>query len=45
MDASDVTVTDENGFLSRSMVIKAKNITMKERTWINRVAQRRSFVT
>ena len=33
-------VTDEDGFLSCSLMIKAKNITMKERTWINRVAQR-----
>ena len=33
-------VTDEDGFLSRSMMIKAKNIIMKERIWINRVPQR-----
>ena len=26
--------------VSRSMMIKAKNMIMKERTWINRVAQR-----
>ena len=26
--------------VSRSMMIKAKDIIMKERTWINRVAQR-----
>ena len=32
-------MTDEDGFLSCSMMIKAKN-TMKERIWINRVAQR-----
>ena len=38
MDVSDVKVTDEDGFLSRSMV-KAKNI-MKERIWINRVVER-----
>ena len=40
MDVSDVKVTDEDGFLSCSMMIKAKNIIMKERIWINRVAQR-----
>ena len=40
MDVSDVKVIDEHGFLSRSMMTKAKNIIMKERTWINRVAQR-----
>ena len=40
MDVSDVKVTDEDGFLFRSMMIKAKNTIMKERTWINRVAQR-----
>ena len=40
MDVSDVKVTDEDCFLSRSMMIKAKNTIMKERTWINRVAQR-----
>ena len=37
---NDVKVTDEDGFLSRSMTIKAKIITMKERIWTNRVAQR-----
>ena len=37
MDVSDVKVTDEDGLLSRSMMIKAKNIIMKERIWINRV--------
>ena len=40
MNVSDVNVTDEDGFLSRCMMIKAKNIIMKERTWVNRVAQR-----
>ena len=40
MNVSDVNVTDEDDFLSRSMMIKAKNIIMKERTWINRVTQR-----
>ena len=34
---NDVKVTDEDGFLSRSMMIKAKNMIMKERIWINRV--------
>ena len=41
MNVSDMKVTDKDDFLSRSMIIKAKNIIMKERTWINRVAQRR----
>ena len=45
MDASDVKVTEENGFLSRTLMIKAKNIIMKERIWINHVARRRPFVT
>ena len=40
INVSDVNVTDEDDFLSHSMMIKAKNIIMKERTWINRVAQR-----
>ena len=40
MDVNDVKVTDEDGFLSRSMMIKAKNTIMKERIWINRAAQR-----
>ena len=40
MTVSDVHVTDENGFVSCTMMIEAKNIIMKERTWINRVAQR-----
>ena len=31
---TDVKVTDEDGFLSCSMMIKAKNIVMKERIWI-----------
>ena len=38
VDVSDVKVLDEDGFLSCSMMIKAKNIIMKER--IYRVAQR-----
>ena len=37
MDVSGVKVIDEDGVLSRSVMIKAKNIIMKERIWINRV--------
>ena len=37
MHVSDAKVTDEDGVLSCSMMIKAKNIIMKERIWINRV--------
>ena len=37
MNVSDMKVTDKDDFLSRSMMIKAKNIIMKERIWINRV--------
>ena len=37
MNVSDVKVIDEDGYLSRSMMIKAKNIVMEERIWINRV--------
>ena len=40
---NDLKVTDD--FPSLNMMIKAKNIIMKERTWINRIAQRISFVT
>ena len=40
---NDVKVTDEDGFLSRSMMIKAKNTIMKERIWINRVASESVF--
>ena len=40
MNVNDVNVSDEDDFLSRCMMIKAKNIVMKERTWIDRVAQR-----
>ena len=36
MDVSYAKVTDEDGFLSCSMMINAKNIIMKERIWINR---------
>ena len=35
---SDVKVSNEDSFLSCSMMIKAKNTIMKERIWINRVA-------
>ena len=37
MNMSDVKITDEEGFLSRRRMIKAKNIIMKERIWINAV--------
>ena len=37
---NDVKVTDEDGFLSCSMMINANNRIVKERIWINRVAQR-----
>ena len=45
MNVSDGKVIDDDGFLSSRMTIKANNNIMMERTWINRVAQRRSFVT
>ena len=35
-----VKVTDEDSFLSRSMMIKAKNIIMQERIWISRVIEK-----
>ena len=40
MDACDVNVTDEDGFLS---MIKAKNTLMKERIWINPLASETFF--
>ena len=40
---SQVKVTDEDGLLSRSMMIKANNTIMKERIWINRVASKVVF--
>ena len=40
MDVTCVKVSDEDDFLSRGMMIKAKNLIMKERIWINRAAQR-----
>ena len=36
-NVSDMQVLDEEGFLSRSRMIKAKNIIMTERIWINAV--------
>ena len=39
----DVKVTDEDGFLSRSMMIKAKKTLMVERIWIMRVASETKF--
>ena len=38
MDVTSVKVSDKDGFLSRSMMIKARNTVMKERIRINRVA-------
>ena len=38
MDVSDVKVTDEDGFLSCSMMINAMNTSMKERLLTDRVA-------
>ena len=38
MDVSDVKVSDEDGYLPRSMTIKANNMIVKERIWMNRVA-------
>ena len=43
MNVSDEKVTDEDGLLSRSMMIKANNTIMKERIWINRVASKIVF--
>ena len=37
MNVSDVKMTDEDSFLSNSMMIKVKNIIMKDRIWINGV--------
>ena len=39
MNVSDVKETDEDGLLSRSMMIKANNTIMKERIWINSCGQ------
>ena len=38
MDVSDVKMSDEDDFLSRSTTIKPNNTIMKERFWINRMA-------
>ena len=45
MNVSDVKMTDEDSFLSNSMMIKAKNIIMKERIWINGVINENTFET
>ena len=45
MNVSDVKMTDEDSFLSNSMMIKAKNIIMKERIWINGVINETTFDT
>ena len=45
MNVNDLKVSDEDGLLSRSMMIKAKNIIMKERIWINRVINETTFET
>ena len=44
MDACDDKVTDDDGFLSRGMMIKANNTLLKERIWINRVASELVFL-
>ena len=43
MDVGDVKVTDEDGLLSCSMMIKAMNTIMKERLLTNRVASQLCF--
>ena len=45
MNVSDVKVIDDDGILSRSMMIKANNIIMKGRILDQSCPQRRSFVT
>ena len=42
-DICDKKVTDMDGFLSNSMMIKAKNTLVQERIWINRVARESVF--
>ena len=37
MDVSDVKVSDDDGYFSRSMTINFNNKIVKERIWINRV--------
>ena len=44
MNVNDSKTTDEDGFLSNNMMIRAKNI-MKERIWINRVINETTFET
>ena len=39
MNVSDMQVPDEEVFLSCNKMIKAKNITMKKRIWINVVTR------
>ena len=39
MDAWEVKVTNENGFLASNMIIKAKSTIMQEWIWINRAAR------
>ena len=43
MNVRDVKMTDEDSFLSNSMMIKAKNIIMQERIWINCVVSEIEF--
>ena len=43
MDVGDVKVTDENGLLSCSLMIKAMNTIMKERLLTNRLASQFVF--
>ena len=45
MNVSDVKMIDEDSFLSNSMMIKAKNIIMKERIWIKGVINETTFET
>ena len=45
INVSDLKTTDEDSFLSINMMIRAKNIIMKERIWINRVINETTFVT
>ena len=44
MDVCDVNVTDEDGFLAGSMMTKAKNILIKERTLDQSCGQRIVFL-
>ena len=45
MNVNDVRVSDEDGFLFCSMMIKAKNNIKKERIWTNRVINETMFET